>query len=83
MKDKPNKCIFTSDIQISDADEILEETVEALFDRLSGKRTTLLTVALANPFLPGSHTNIVFTHSGKRPAPVTDTISASQGRPLT
>ena len=24
-----------------------------------------------NPFLPSSHTNFVFTHSGKRPAPVT------------
>ena len=36
-----------------------------------------------NPFLPGSHTNFVFTHSGKRPAPVTDTISASPGCLLT
>ena len=30
-----------------------------------------------NPFLPGSHTNFVFTQSGKWPAPVTDMISAS------
>ena len=36
-----------------------------------------------NPFLPGSHTNFVYTHSGKRPAPVTDTISAFRECPPT
>ena len=31
------------------------------------------------PFLLGSHKNFAFTRSVKQPAPVTDTISASQG----
>ena len=47
------------------------------------KRTALLTAALTNPFLLGSQTNFVFTHSGKRPNPATDTIPASRGCPLT
>ena len=29
--------------------------------------------------LPGSHTSFVFAHSGKRPVPVADMISASRG----
>ena len=58
-------------------------TVEALFaDTLvSGQRS--LQPPGQNSFLPGAHINFVFTHSGKRPAPVTDTISASRGCPLT
>ena len=47
------------------------------------KRTALLAASLMKPLLPGSHTNFVITHSGKRPALAMDTISASQGCPLT
>ena len=38
---------------------------------------------LQNPVLLNSHTNSVFLHSHKRPAPVTDTFFTSQGCPLT
>ena len=36
-----------------------------------------------NPIFHNSHTNSVFLHSRKRPAPVTDAIFSSRGWPLT
>ena len=50
----------------------------------SRKQTTLLMAALTKPSLNSiAHTNSVFTHSSKWPAPVADTFSASKGCPLT
>ena len=60
----------------------LSEGEALLTDTLEGEQL-YLRPPWQNPFLPGSHTNFVYTHSGKRQAPVTDTIFASRGCLLT
>ena len=61
----------------------LEITVEALLTDILVRGQLYFRSPWQNPFLPGSLTVFVFTHSCKWLAPVTDTISAARESLLT
>ena len=58
-------------------------TVEALWADTLASDQLYLRPPWQNPVWTVAHTNSVLAHSRKRPAPVADTFSASQGCPLT
>ena len=58
-------------------------TVEALWTDTLVSGQLYLWLPWQNPVWTLAHTNSVFTHCLKRPAPVADTFSASRGCPLT
>ena len=81
---KCNFQLFMFHLQIGSSYLALSQiTVEALLLNTPISGQLYFRPPLQNPVLLNSHTNSVFLHSHKRPAPVTDTFFTSQGCPLT